>query len=60
LDEDGRISNIKLAETKKGSSDGKMPIIGLPAVGKTTLASALAPLLNAVVFKGGAPEPKSL
>jgi predicted ATPase len=29
----------------------KILIMGLPGAGKTTLANALAPLLNAVVFK---------
>jgi adenylylsulfate kinase-like enzyme len=32
----------------------KILIMGLPGAGKTTLASALAPLLNAVVFNADA------
>ena len=32
----------------------KILILGLPGAGKTTLASALAPLLNAVVFNADA------
>src|SRR5262249_48660465 len=33
---------------------GKILIMGLPGAGKTTLATALAPLLNAVVFNADA------
>ena len=32
----------------------KILIMGLPGAGKTTLATALAPLLNAVVFNADA------
>jgi adenylylsulfate kinase-like enzyme len=32
----------------------KILIMGLPGAGKTTLANALAPLLNAVVFNADA------
>ncbi len=32
----------------------KILIMGLPGAGKTTLANALAPLLNAVVLKADA------
>jgi signal recognition particle GTPase len=37
--------------TKKEMLMRKILIMGLPGAGKTTLASTLAPLLNAVVFK---------
>jgi cytidyltransferase-like protein len=38
----------------KGRSMRKILVMGLPGAGKTTLATALAPLLNAVVFNADA------
>ena len=35
----------------------KILLVGLPGAGKTTLSSALAPLLNAVVFNADAVRP---
>jgi adenylylsulfate kinase len=50
------IANIKPANisTKKEVVMRKILIMGLPGAGKTTLASTLAPLLNAVVFNADA------
>src|ERR1700751_2447333 len=46
--------NADESRTDEAEVKGRILIMGLPGAGKTTLANALAPLINAVVFNADA------